>query len=78
MTDTDEGRRKRSEAARKAAAARSPEARSEAARKAAATRTPEQRRQAGLKAAANSNTAAPAETPAEDVQAVEATEGQEG
>ncbi|MGY4398529.1 large subunit ribosomal protein L3 [Sphingomonas sp. UYAg733] len=32
---------------------------------------------AGLKAAANSN-AAPAETPAEDVQAVEATEGQEG
>ena len=32
---------------------------------------------AGLKAAANSNTA-PAETPAEDVQAVEATEGQEG
>jgi len=33
---------------------------------------------AGLKAAANSNTAAPAETPAEDVQAVEATEGQEG
>ena len=34
-------------------------------------------RPAGLKAAANSN-AAPAETPAEDVQAVEATEGQEG
>ena len=33
---------------------------------------------AGLKAAANSNTAAPAETPAEDVQAPEATEGQEG
>jgi large subunit ribosomal protein L3 len=33
---------------------------------------------AGLKVAANSNNAAPAETPAEDVQAPEATEGQEG
>jgi len=33
---------------------------------------------AGLKQAANSNTAAPAETPAEEVQAPEATEGQEG
>jgi large subunit ribosomal protein L3 len=33
---------------------------------------------AGLRAAANSNTAAPAETHAEDVQAPEATEGQEG
>src|SRR3569623_557067 len=33
---------------------------------------------AGLKQAANSNTAAPAEPPAEEVQAPEATEGQEG
>ena len=33
---------------------------------------------AGLKSAANSNTAAPAETPAEDVAAPEATDGQEG
>jgi large subunit ribosomal protein L3 len=35
-------------------------------------------RPAGLKAAANSNTAAPAETPAEAPAAPEATEGQEG
>ncbi|MBA3055952.1 MAG: 50S ribosomal protein L3 [Sphingomonadales bacterium] len=33
---------------------------------------------AGLKQAANSNDSAPADTPAEDVAAVEATEGQEG
>jgi large subunit ribosomal protein L3 len=33
---------------------------------------------AGLKQVANNNDTAPAETPAEDVQAVEATEGQEG
>jgi large subunit ribosomal protein L3 len=33
---------------------------------------------ASLKQAANSNDAAPADTPAEDVTAVEATEGQEG
>ena len=35
-------------------------------------------RQAGLKSAANSNDQAPAETPAEVVEAPEATEGQEG
>ena len=33
---------------------------------------------AGIKQVANNNDTAPAETPAEDVQAVEATEGQEG
>jgi hypothetical protein len=38
VTDTDEAKRKRGEAIRKALAARSPEARSEAARKAAETR----------------------------------------
>ena len=46
VTDTDEARRKRSEAARKAALARSPESRREAARKAAAARSPEARREA--------------------------------
>ena len=43
MTDTDEARRKRSEAARKAAATRGTEERGEAALKAAATKGPERR-----------------------------------
>ena len=52
MRDTDEARRKRSEAARKGAATKGPERRREAALKAAAKRSPEERRQAALKAAA--------------------------
>ena len=52
VTDTDEARRKRSEASRKAAAARSPEARREMARKAVANRDPEKHREAVRKAAA--------------------------
>src|SRR4051794_29569621 len=52
VTDTDEARRKRSEAARRAAATKGPERRREAGLKGAATRGPESYRQSGLKAAA--------------------------
>src|SRR3954454_23394120 len=46
VTDTDEARKRRGEAIRKALAAKSPEARSETARKAAANRDPEVDREA--------------------------------
>ena len=49
MTDTDEARRRRSEAARKGALARSPESRRPAARKASVTKGSEDWRLAALK-----------------------------
>src|SRR3954466_3859214 len=53
MTDTDEARRKRSEAARKGAATKGPEARRAAVLKAAVTMGPQRRKKAALKGAAN-------------------------
>src|SRR3954468_15749537 len=53
MTDTDEARRKRSEAARKGAATEGPEARRAAVLKAAVTMGPERRKEAALKGAAS-------------------------
>jgi hypothetical protein len=53
VTDTDEARRRRSEAARKGAATKGPEARRAAVLKAAVTMGPERRKEAALKGAAN-------------------------
>ena len=53
MTDTDETKRKRSDAARKGAATKGPEGRRAASLKAAATKGPEVVRQAARKAAAS-------------------------
>jgi hypothetical protein len=51
MADTDEARRRRSEALRKAVAARDPEAHREAIRKGLAARSPEERSETARKAA---------------------------